>query len=479
MHLLKRNITLYFYLIIFVFSYACNNTVNNNISNKKIKVRDYSQIKKTKKLRVVTNLNSTDYFIYRGQPMGFQLELMQIFAKEINVDLEIIAQNDLSRCFNMLQTDSCDIIAIGLTITNDRSEKVNFAEPYGVTNQVLVQRKPDNWLELSHKELEKKLIRNQLDLAKKVIYVQQNSAFVTRLKSLSQEIGDTIYIIQKNIETEELIKQVANKQINYTVCDEYVGLVNKTYYPQIDVATKISFPQKLAWALNKQSDTLLDILNKWLINFKKTRKFKAIYNKYFKNPKSASIFNSDFYLQETGQISPYDNYFKKYSTKLHWDWKLIASIAYQESHFNNNAKSWAGAFGIMQLMPITANRFNVDTNSSPVENILAGIKYLKYLDNQLAKEISDTTERKKFVIAAYNSGLGHVLDARRLAEKYGKNPNIWNNNVDYYMAKKSNSKYYLDPVVKYGYCRGSETVNYVSEIFSRYEHYKNICANKN
>lgn len=478
MNLLKRNIPLQILLFLILFFSACNNTENKTPKQKKIKVRDYSEIKKQKKLRVVTNLNSTDYFIYRGQPMGFQLELMQIFAKEINVDLEIIAQNDLSRCFNMLETDSCDIIAIGLTITKDRSEKVNFTVPYGFTNQVLVQRKPDNWPELSRKKIESHLLRNQLDLAKKNIYVQQNSAFVTRLRNLSQEIGDTIYIRQENIETEELIRKVAIKKIDYTVCDEYVGLVNKTYYPQLDINTKISFPQKLAWAVNKQSDTLLNILNNWLTEFKTTRKFKNIYNKYFKNPKSASIFNSDYYLQETGQISPYDNYFKKYATELHWDWKLIASLAYQESHFNNNARSWAGAFGVMQLMPITAERFNVDTNSSPAENIRAGIKYLKYLDKQLSTEITDTIERQKFIIAAYNSGLGHVLDARRLAEKFDKNPNIWENNVDFYMAKKSTSKFYLDPVVKYGYCRGSETVNYVTEIFSRYEHYKNICANK-
>ncbi|RLD47497.1 MAG: lytic transglycosylase F [Bacteroidetes bacterium] len=479
MNLFKRNISLQIFLILILFFSACNSNNNQEPKQKKIKVRDYSEIKQLKKLRVVTNLNSTDYFIYRGQPMGFQLELMQFFAKELNVDLEIIAQNNLTRCFNMLENDSCDIIAIGLTITKNRNEKFNFTVPYGLTNQVLVQRKPDNWPELSRKKIESKLIRNQLDLAKKTIYVQQNSAFVTRLKSLSQEIGDTIYIKQKNIETEELIKKVAKKEINYTICDEYIGLVNKTYYPQLDVATKISFPQKLAWAVNKQSDTLLNILNNWLTDFKKTRKFKAIYNKYFKNPKSVNIFNSDYYLQETGQISPYDNYFKKYAKELHWDWKLIASLAYQESHFNNNARSWAGAFGIMQLMPITAERFNVDTNSSPAENIRAGIKYLKYLDKQLSDEITDTTERKKFIIASYNSGLGHVLDARRLAEKFDKNPNIWINNVDFYMAKKSNSKFYLDPVVRYGYCRGSETVNYVTEIFSRYDHYKNIYANKN
>lgn len=478
MFLIKKPILIITILFFVLSFFSCKNSKQFK-KVEKVKSRDYAGIKKAKKLRVVTNINSTDYFIYRGQPMGFQLELMQILAKELNVDLEIIAENNLTRCFELLKSDSCDMIAIGLTITKDRSKEISFTSPFGITNQVLVQRKPDNWKQLSKKELNKIIIRNQLNLSNKTIYIQQNSAYYSRLKNLSHEIGDTIFIKPVNLETEELIKLVADKKIKFTVCDEYIGLVNKTYYPQLDVSTKISFPQNLAWAINKNSDTLLNIVNTWIEEFKKTKKFKALYNKYFKNRKSAQIYNSSYYMSENGQISPYDNYFKNYSNKLGWDWKLLTSLAYQESHFNNNAISWAGAFGVMQLMPQTAERFNIDSSSTAQENIRAGVSFLKYLDNQLFEEIKDTNERKYFIIASYNAGLGHVLDARRLAEKYRKSPNIWKNNVEIYMAKESNPKYYLDPVVKYGYCRGRETNKYVNNIFSRYEHYKNIYANKN
>ena len=127
----------------------------------------------------------------------------------------------------------------------------------------------------------------------------------------------------------------------------------------------------------------------------------------------------------------------------------------------------------MQLMPNTADRFGIDSLASPNANIQAGVRYIKWLEKQL-KSIEDSTERSKFILASYNVGLGHVLDARRLAEKNGKNPDIWTDNVDFYLLNKSKPKFYLDPVVKYGYCRGSETYKYVSQICTRYNHYKNL-----
>lgn len=174
-----------------------------------------------------------------------------------------------------------------------------------------------------------------------------------------------------------------------------------------------------------------------------------------------------------GRISVYDDYFKRFAEIVGWDWRLIASLAFQESRFNHEAVSWAGAFGIMQLMPNTAAMYNVSQTSAPIENIMAGIKYLDWINGRLKDVITDDQERIKFVLASYNVGLGHVMDARRLAEKYGKDPNIWKDNVDYFILNKSKPKYYLDPVVRHGYARGTEPFHYVSEILERYEHYLN------
>ena len=451
-------------ITIFLFSESCKNGDLNTNTIDNSKHSTYSQIKERGTLHIITNYNSTDYFIYRGKPMGFQLELMEMLAEHLDLSLEITVENNLQKGYNKLIADSADIIAIGLTVTNERSDSIRFTEHFGLTKQVLVQRKPDGWRRLSKKKLEKELIRNQIDLGKKIIYAQEKSVFVHRLKILSSEIGDTIYVVEINAEAEEVIKMVVDQKIKYTVCDEYVALVNKKYYPELDVKTEISFPQKLAWAVNPKADTLTSKINEWLIEFKKTRKFKILYNKYFNNPKSAKIFDSNFYFQETGKISPFDDSFKKYSQRINWDWKLLASLVFQESRFNIEAKSWAGAYGLMQLMPATASRFNVDSTSAPTENIRAGVDFIKWLDKQLIKTVKDSTERQYFILASYNIGLGHILDAKKLAEKYDKDPNIWFDNVELYLDLKSKPKYYLDPVVKYGYCRGYNATAYVKEI---------------
>ena len=168
---------------------------------------------------------------------------------------------------------------------------------------------------------------------------------------------------------------------------------------------------------------------------------------------------------------------KKEADRIGWDWRLLASMVYQESRFNPEAKSWAGAFGVMQLMPFTAKRFGVDASSSAAAQIHAGVRFIHWLDMQLVQYVPDNHERVKFVLASYNIGLGHVLDAMKLAEKYGKDPAKWEDNVEFYLLKKSDPKYFTDPVVKNGYARGTETFRYVRDIMYRYNHYLNISEN--
>ncbi len=178
-----------------------------------------------------------------------------------------------------------------------------------------------------------------------------------------------------------------------------------------------------------------------------------------------------------GKISPYDEKIKEYSSLIDWDWRLLASLIYQESRFHPQAKSWAGAFGLMQLMPHTAQKYGVDSLSSPMDQIKAGVQFIKLLDKQFLDKIEDKDERTKFVLASYNAGIAHVYDARRLAEKYHKDPNLWDENVDFYLLNKSKPEYYNDSVVKYGYCRGTEPYNFVYDILDRYNHYKNVIEN--
>lgn len=439
---------------------------------------DLEEIKERGIIIAVTDYNSTEYFIYRGEPMGYQYELLNALANHLDVKLEVIVESDLENTFEYLNSGKCDLIALNLTITRERSEKIAFTIPHSQTRQVLVQRKPDNWKGIHPGLLNNYLIYNPIDLAGKHIYVRKNSAYAARLYNLADEIGDTILVIEVPEDSEQLIRLVVNKKIDYTICDENIALVNQTYYPILDVGTAISFPQNLAWAVRKEgSENLLRFINEWLGNYKKTTEFAVIYNKYFKNQKSKEWVESDYFAIGSGRISPYDEYIKRYSDSLGWDWLLLASLIYQESRFDPKINSWAGAFGLMQLMPSTATRYNVNRNSSPEKNIEAGVKFLRWLDNVFNDKVPDDEERIKFILAAYNVGLGHVLDARSLARKYGKNPETWDDHVAFYLLNKSDPEFYRDPVVKYGYCRGEEPFNYVIEVLERYDHYRNIIGN--
>lgn len=440
-----------------------------------VAVADLPQILESGKIRVVTNYNSTNYFVYKGQPMGYQFELLQAFANFMGVQLEVTVNNDLQSNFEALQKGHIDIIASSLAVTRETENMVAFTEPHSFSRQVLVQQAytPDQLGSMSITY--NRLIRNQLDLGGKSVYVQKGSAFVQRLRSLSNEIGDSIHIVEiPDYEVEQLIELVAEGEIPYTVCDENLARVNLNFFPNLDVGTAVSFQQKQAWAVNKGAVELLNAVNNWMLGFKRTAQYQRVYQKYFLNRRSVHLVDSDFHSVKGGQVSVYDDLIREESAQFEWDWRLIASIIYQESRFIPDAESWAGALGLMQLMPQTADRFGVETLTSPRENIRGGMQLLQWLDERMALRVEEPEERLKFVLASYNVGIGHVLDAMRLAEKYGKDPKLWDNNVDYYILNKSHPKYYNDPVVEFGYCRGEEPYHYVREILERYEHYRNV-----
>jgi len=436
---------------------------------------DLDSIRKRGKLIAVTDFNSTNYFIYKGEPMGFHYELLKSFSDYIGIDLEIISENNLDNAFNMLKTGSADLMAMGLTVTSARRRDIAFTEPIDETRQVLVQKKPRNWRSMTADAVDRKLIRNQMGLLKKTIFVQAGSSHVDQLKILASELGDSINIVEVPFETEKLINHVASGEIDYTVCDENVALVNSTYFPDIDVSTPVSFPQSIAWGVRKtESDELLNELNRWIDRYKQSGSYALLYAKYFKNARSIRIVKSDYYALNTGKVSRYDEMIKRYSVSIDWDWRLLASLICQESRFSPDVESGAGAYGLMQIMPDTGERFGIDITSSPENNMRAGIKYINKLHAIFDPKIPDEKERINFILASYNAGPGHVLDAMKLAEKHGMDPTKWDGNVAVWLLKKSEPKYFNDAVVKNGYFKGTESVAFVSEILDRYSHYKNI-----
>lgn len=426
------------------------------------------------KLRAITQYSPTTYFIYRGEPMGFHYELLHRFTSEHGLELELVTATDLGETFSLLLEQEVDVVAMDLTVTRERSQWMRFIHPHNQTRQVLVQRK-QGLVPAGRDDIQTPFIRNPLDLGGKTIIIQKGSSYLNRLRHLQEEIGDSIRVVEHpDYSVERLIRMLARGEIDYTVADENVALMNRTWYPNLDVRTAISFKQNLAWAVHPGADSLQGLMNAWMKEFTTTTAFRQLYDKYFRSKKMLDLAEAEFLSDESGVISVYDEVIKETSKIIGWDWRLIASLIFQESRFHPEVRSWTGAFGLMQLMPETAAELGVDTASSPEEQIEAGVRYLKILDRQLEEQIPDPEERKKFVLAAYNVGIGHVLDARRLAEKNGRDTNVWFRNVDTFLLQKSFPEYYNDPVVYYGYCRGEEPVAFVAEILQRFRLYLDV-----
>lgn len=457
------------YLILLFILASCNTNVENPSESITIE-----KIKKRGKLIAITGFNAYSYFIYKGRTMGYEYELLRRLGERLGVEIEILVSKDLNEMFDLLKEGKGDLIAFNLTVTNERKDKVDFTTHLNTTHQVLVQRKPKNWRRSTIDQINRQLIKNPINLEDKTVYVRNGSAHKTRLENLEEEIGGYINIVEADdsVSNEDLIELVASGEIELTIADENVARLNQAYYPDLDISTHISFPQKIAWAVNRGADDFLNELNVWIEEFKQDLDFYVIYDRYYKyRSYYKARRSSKYFLNEGGGISKYDHLIKEGADSIGWDWRLLASLVYQESKFNPDATSWAGAIGLMQLLPQTGIAHGAENLFDPGENIRAGVDYIQWLDNYWTKYIEDKNERIKFILASYNIGFGHIEDARRLAEKHGADPNIWHDNVEEFLLKKSKPKFYNDEVVRNGYCNGRETFAYVKQIIKRFERY--------
>ena len=442
---------------------------------------DLEAIKERGYITAIMDNSSTGLFVYKGKTMGYEYELLRMFCEDQGLQLRINITQNIGEGFNKLNTGEGDILAYNLTVTKERKKRIAFTHYHNLQRQVLIQRKPENWRQMKLHEIEAQLIRNPVDLIGKEVVVRPHSSYYDRMVNLSDEIGGDILIVpgDTNAETETLIKQVAEGKIDYTVAEEDVALVNSTYYRNLDIKTPVSFPTQIAWGVRKNADGFLAALNTWIEKMRKTTDYYVVYDKYFRSSKSAlRRSRSKYFSIRGGAISPYDSLIQHAAGELEWDWLLLAAQIFRESKFDEKAESWAGAIGLMQVMPRTGREYGVKDLYDPEQNLYAGKKHLEWLQRQWADKIVDKEERLKFILASYNVGLGHLQDAVRLTEKYGDDTESWDD-VSKYLLRKSRSRYFNDPVVEFGYCRGSEPVEYVSEILDIYQNYKEILEQEN
>lgn len=416
-------------------------------------------------LNISTFYNTTDFYIYQGISRGFHYDLAKDFADYLMVNLQIIEiNNNPDTAIHHLQNEKYDLLAISMTSTPDREEKLRFCHPFFKTNEVLVQNK-------NHSP-----IGNLKNLDGKEIFIPKNfPAYKKTLEQLEDSLNIKIHIREVDqIFNEDLLHLVETGVIHYTVVDENIARASSFSMKNLDFTTKLKNDISVSWVSNKKADLLTDEINRWLQKIRQEGKLQYLYKRYFNNSKTTIGNKSKYILLREGKISPYDELLKKESKRLGWDWRLLAAIVFSESQFNPEAESQFGAYGLMQIIPETAEHFHVFDYFRPDSNIHAGVSYLKYLDKYLTSYIADPQERIKFVLASYNAGPGHILDAIRLTKKYGKNPYLWENNVDFYMRHKNEKQYYQDSLAKNGYCNGPQTYHYVRRVLDIYNNYKSI-----
>ena len=453
--------------------------------------RDLPEIAADKTLRVLFTFNSTGYFVYRGETMGFEYELLSRFARESQLRLVPVMVRDSTRIFEQLNRGEGDVVAAQIVASLNENEVLLTSGLYE-TSPVVVQRKPGDpgagqpaavstALERERIEtpdpqdvrIRARAVATPAELGGLPVHMSRSSPYRRRLVELNDELSDDIIVVEVDDSTDRLIQRLSEGDIRFTVAAQNVASLKATEYANLVVKPVIGPPQQVRWSVRRNAPQLQAALNSWLERQRQKGLLKILYKKYFEDRRGFVRRAASRYLTEkTGTLSPYDNFFRQYSKIPGWDWRLVASQAYQESRFNPSARSWAGAQGVMQIMPATARELRVNPRD-PRQSIEGACRYLWKLDNRWKNVITDEKERIKFILGAYNVGLGHVEDARRLAEKNGDDTMKWED-VAYWLIRKSKREVYNDPVVRYGFARGTEPVNYVESIIDRFEHYKSF-----
>jgi membrane-bound lytic murein transglycosylase F len=436
-------------------------TIVNNFWENPV-LLDLEEIQKRGFIRAIVDNSSTSYYIYKGRRMGYEFEMLKDLATHLGVRLHLIVKSDIQDAFFYLNTGKADIIAMNLEVHESRFHLANFSEPLGQMGTVLVYKEGNGE------------INSWEDMDGKTIHIRKDAVYKAQLCSLQKKHGISLSIIESHLDSDALIQQVKAGKIAYTVADKVEASVNASYYADLNINWEVSPKAAIAWAVRTNAPLLESALNEWVNLKTSTGYIQTLFSKYYKNTTNSYYrANSSFSSVSGNRISPYDELIKKGAEHLGWDWRLLASLVYKESAFDSGAESQAGAQGLLQLMPVTLHRFGVENPQDPAESLMGGVNYLKYLDKFWKERVPETNERIRFILASYNVGHGHVEDAWRLALKYGKNTQLWEN-VGSFLLLKSNPEFYKDPVVKSGYAKGHVAVNYVEEVMLLYDSYRTL-----
>ena len=435
--------------------------------------RDFHEIKNGGVLRMITYYSSNTYFLNQGIEVGFEYELLREFARENDLAVEVIIVGSDENPFDLLNQGIGDVIAANYTITPERREAASFTRPYNIVDQLVVYsmdqpNRPQTLEELSGTGIP--------------ISVRTNSSYYFRLLDLIDEGYDLeINPISDGLDTEALLVQVANGVLQATVADDNMFNAANRYVEGLYAGPTIAESDTIAWVVRSNSPDLEDRMNRYLYKHfrftedrdqpRRSTFLNVLRKKYFEESRQiAEFYNPEWQYQSIGIISPYDEMIKEVADSLDLDWLLLTAMIAQESGFNPQSKSWAGAVGLMQIMPqfvetpyekLYKEEINIRVGAQIFKDHLDHYSYLDP-DNQVA-----------FALATYNVGLGHMADARRLAIDRNRNPNEWSEVSDALM-RLMQRRFYQD--ARFGFARGIEPVQYVEEIRNRHRTYEAIIA---
>ncbi len=432
---------------------------------------DFAAIKERGSIRLITRYSSVSYFLHHGLERGFEYEFLLEFAKEHGLRVEVVIPNENEDPIDVLNRGDGDVIAQNYSITPKRARFIEFSEPYNVVNQVLVLP--------SHMEGFYTSIDSLDGLT---ISVRRSSSYYYTLRELQKRgIKVNIEAVPEQWDTEGLISAVANGDIQATIADDNLYNAAKLYIKGISEGPALSSRDVVAWGIRRNATELKEKMDDFVTGHfriseadgepRRSTVLNMLRHRYFENEIMVNRFRSPVARTEyAGLLSPYDALVQPIADELGVDWKLVVAIMAQESRFDPFAESWAGAVGLMQVLPRFTDFADYELYDEEL-NIREGIRILKeHLDHY---SYLDSTNQIQLALATYNSGMGHVADARRIAIDHNRDPNNWEH-VEDGLLKLMHREYYMH--ARHGFARGIETSNYVREVMNRYRMYQTIVS---
>jgi len=405
-------------------------------------------------LRVATVNSPTTYYIDAGgDPTGFEYELAQGFATHLGVKLDLSVAASPPQALEQVVSGQVHLAAAGLGVSPGRNQLVRFSPRLLQVVPLLVYRqgqpRPKDLGDLN----------GQLRVVKNSVQAEHLRDLATRYPTLKWDESD-------DLEAEDLLFKVAEGELDYTIANSDLVAINQRYYPKLRAAFSVADSQDIAWALPQGSDSsLLDAVTEYLHSVGE-EELARIKDRHFGHIEQVDAFGAlTLATHAETRLPRYQAAFESASKKTKIDWRLLAAIGYQESHWDPGAVSPTGVRGIMQLTNATAAFLNVADREDPIQSIHGGSRYFSQLLAQLPAEITEP-DRTWMALSAYNIGLGHLLDARRLTVERGGDPNRWLD-VRQTLPLLSQSKWYSK--TRHGYARGQQAVIYVGNVRTYYD----------